>query len=262
MYTIHSFLGDVNLVGHIRDDPDDPYARLLPSAHGRTITLQNHTPTVPSPPPGIISWHYLQCVLKLFGSSQLREEPNIVYHELPFKTEDDDDDDEFDWDYYDQPGVPPPYPSYHWGPRYVKAPPAVSKDDIMKWANSVNVSVGRMFPLYVEQQTDVLRTGKSRWIVIGVCRCYQNSIEYARCGRPFSILSFPRHLQLDRQPWFSFRRIYVCPHVAPFSFLSLHSLTGASIVFHCHYCTHQANERFSSRGVNLDPFSPPLDSAL
>lgn len=127
------------------NNPRDAYSNAIPPAHRHVITLQNHTSSsaVPLPAQGIIAWHYIQCVMHFFGTEQLRQQSDIFYYELPFKT-DDDDDDEFDWDYYNQAGVAPPWPGYHLGPHPVNPPPAaVSEENISNWANSVHASVSR-----------------------------------------------------------------------------------------------------------------------
>ena len=76
--------------------------------HEHKIVLAKHGGPCKLPPPGVFNWHYLQCVLKRFGTNDYKNFPNVRYYELPFKTIDDSDeeydsDDEID---------PPPYPSY------------------------------------------------------------------------------------------------------------------------------------------------------
>ncbi|KAF9072463.1 hypothetical protein BDP27DRAFT_415036 [Rhodocollybia butyracea] len=56
-----------------------------------TVTPPNST----SPPPGLMYWHYLQCVIRKFGHQMFRESDNIVHFEQPMPMEDDlQDEDE------------------------------------------------------------------------------------------------------------------------------------------------------------------------
>ena len=77
------------------------------------MILQSADPGVALPPPGLFSWHYLQCVAKRFATKDYKSYPNIHFHVFPFKTDDDDDID-------DMPGPEdgndsePPYPTYHF----------------------------------------------------------------------------------------------------------------------------------------------------
>ena len=54
-----------------------------------------------NPPPGLIRWHYLQCVLQKFAHSDYKNLQNIYYYELPLQMEGDSDDEgtdsEFEW---------------------------------------------------------------------------------------------------------------------------------------------------------------------
>ena len=52
-----------------------------------------------NPPPGLIRWHYLQCVIRKFGHSDYKGLQNIFYHELSLRMEGDSDDDDTDSDY-------------------------------------------------------------------------------------------------------------------------------------------------------------------
>jgi len=45
-----------------------------------------------NPPPGLIRWHYLQCVIRKFAHSDYRSLQNIHYCELPLRMEGDSDD--------------------------------------------------------------------------------------------------------------------------------------------------------------------------
>jgi len=45
------------------------------------------------PPPGLLRWHYLQCVLKRFAHDDYKNLENINFPELPLRMEGDSDDD-------------------------------------------------------------------------------------------------------------------------------------------------------------------------
>jgi hypothetical protein len=46
----------------------------------------------PSTPPGLLRWHYLQCVLRKFAHSEYKNLQNISYYELPLRMEGDSED--------------------------------------------------------------------------------------------------------------------------------------------------------------------------
>jgi hypothetical protein len=54
-----------------------------------------------NPPPGLIRWHYLQCVIRKFAHSDYRDLQNVYYSELPLGMEGDSDnegiDSEYEW---------------------------------------------------------------------------------------------------------------------------------------------------------------------
>jgi hypothetical protein len=52
-----------------------------------------------NPPPGLIRWHYLQCVIRKFAHPDYRHLQNIQYYELPVPMEGDSDDDGTDSQY-------------------------------------------------------------------------------------------------------------------------------------------------------------------
>jgi len=56
--------------------------------HGFIITPPDPT----SPPPGLMYWHYLQCVIRRFGHRMFRESDNIVHFEQPMPMEGDSQD--------------------------------------------------------------------------------------------------------------------------------------------------------------------------
>ncbi|KAF9043736.1 hypothetical protein BDZ89DRAFT_1059177, partial [Hymenopellis radicata] len=73
-----------------------------PLLHGRQVHPPQPQTADPVPPPGLLRWHYMQCVLRRFGTDDYKGLPNIKHHELPFRSEDDEDDQfeddgSFDW---------------------------------------------------------------------------------------------------------------------------------------------------------------------
>ncbi|KAF8965637.1 hypothetical protein BDZ97DRAFT_1904020 [Flammula alnicola] len=69
----------------------------IPIMHGRTASPPQPQ-LATNPPPGLIRWHYLQCVLKKFGHADYKALPNIDFWELPLRMEGDSDDDGTDSD--------------------------------------------------------------------------------------------------------------------------------------------------------------------
>jgi len=62
----------------------------VPSLHGYRFTPPQ--PNHPSnPPPGLIRWHYVQCVIRRFAHTDYRNLQHIVYYELPVRLEGDSD---------------------------------------------------------------------------------------------------------------------------------------------------------------------------
>jgi hypothetical protein len=58
--------------------------------HLHQVTLSIHGGTAPLPSTGTFDWHYLQCVLKSFGTPEYKNFLNIKYFVHPFKTDSDD----------------------------------------------------------------------------------------------------------------------------------------------------------------------------
>ena len=87
-----------------------PGATNIPYLHLHSVTLSVHTGDNSLPLKGVFNWHYLQCVLRRFGTHQYKHLPNITFFVYPFKTADDESDDEFE----DDVNVEPPYPSYRF----------------------------------------------------------------------------------------------------------------------------------------------------
>jgi len=63
----------------------------MPSLHGYRIS-----PPRPqhdnNPPPGLIRWHYLQCVIRRFAHSDYKNLQNIRHYELPLEMDSDYDE--------------------------------------------------------------------------------------------------------------------------------------------------------------------------
>ncbi len=64
----------------------------MPVIHGR-IASPPQPQLATNPPPGLIRWHYLQCVLKKFGHADYKMLQNIDFWELPLRMEGDSDED-------------------------------------------------------------------------------------------------------------------------------------------------------------------------
>jgi hypothetical protein len=47
---------------------------------------------IATPSPGLLRWHYLQCVLRKFAHSEYKNLQNISYYELPLRMEGDSED--------------------------------------------------------------------------------------------------------------------------------------------------------------------------
>jgi hypothetical protein len=110
-----------------------PNSQPLAPLHGYTITLSVHgIHNTPLPPPGAFNWHYLQCVIKRFGTSEFKNLPNINHFIQPFKTESNEGSDNTN-NY----NTNPPYPSHGFNfcaqEKY---------DDTMKWVSGLPSAIG------------------------------------------------------------------------------------------------------------------------
>jgi len=74
------------------------FLALAPSLHGYR-TGPPRPQHAHNPPPGLIRWHYLQCVIRKFAHSDYENLPNIYYCELPLRMEGDSDDEGTDGEY-------------------------------------------------------------------------------------------------------------------------------------------------------------------
>ncbi|KAK2460134.1 hypothetical protein APHAL10511_007813 [Amanita phalloides] len=100
-YECHSFLPSgwpLELERTIYGSWDTPTH--IPLLHGYK-TSPPQPQKANNPPPGLIRWHYLQCVIRKFAHSDYRNLQNIHYYELPLRMEGDSDDEgtdsEFEW---------------------------------------------------------------------------------------------------------------------------------------------------------------------
>ena len=84
--------------------------------HLFTVTLSVHGGNSSLPPVGVFNWHYLQCVIQVFGTPAYKSFLNITLYTHPFRTADDND---LDDEYTDDGEAGPLYPSYNFD-RYLK----------------------------------------------------------------------------------------------------------------------------------------------
>jgi len=104
-YECHSFLPPDwphnwprTIFGSIQDPPTFPFMASLPPLHGFRVSPPQRQ-HAHNPPPGLIRWHYLQCVIQKFAHSDYRSLQNIYYYELPLRMEGDSDDEGTDSDF-------------------------------------------------------------------------------------------------------------------------------------------------------------------
>ncbi|KAI9447231.1 hypothetical protein F5148DRAFT_1020459 [Russula earlei] len=99
LYECHSFLPSGSPQGSQRTIfGSSPTPSSYPLLHGYRI----HPPQPQhprNPPPGLIRWHYLQCVLRKFAHSDYRGLQNIYFYERPMRMEGDSDDEGTDSDF-------------------------------------------------------------------------------------------------------------------------------------------------------------------
>ena len=96
----------------IENNPN--YTRL----HGHSVTLSIKATNQFLPPPGVFNWHYLQCVIKHFGTSEYRNLPGINFSGKPFKAASNGESSgNSSNDDYDDTDLP--YPSYSFD-RYLQ----------------------------------------------------------------------------------------------------------------------------------------------
>jgi hypothetical protein len=99
------------------------------------VTLSAHDENVLLPPKGVFDWHYLQCTINRFATSDYKNFPNIDFF-YPFKTADDDSDDE-----YQDNDEEPPYPTYRldrflaerWNRKMLEE----RSEEVAQWASGI-----------------------------------------------------------------------------------------------------------------------------
>lgn len=118
-----------------------PFLTGAPLLHLYQVTLSVHEGDTPLPSRGTFDWHYLQCVIRAFGTQDYRNYPDIRYPVHPFKTADDFDD-EWDDEYFDDhPEVEPPYPSYRFDRFLAKQGENLRElkrnEEVARWASGI-----------------------------------------------------------------------------------------------------------------------------
>ena len=73
--------------------PPVPTSPELPELHGYQVMLSVHAGNHCLPPPGVFNWHYLQCIIKQFGTPEYKSLPNRFFI-YPFRMASDNLDDE------------------------------------------------------------------------------------------------------------------------------------------------------------------------
>ncbi|KAF9510047.1 hypothetical protein BS47DRAFT_1348462 [Hydnum rufescens UP504] len=111
-YTLHNFHPTIRTLSVLGSQPIPILT--APPLHLHSVTLSVHGGDIPVPAPGVFDWHYLQCVIGMFGTPQYKNVPNIRFFVYPFKTADDLNDESMDDEYMDNNGIEPPHPTYNF----------------------------------------------------------------------------------------------------------------------------------------------------
>jgi len=170
-YVMHNFSEhSLNRFG-LNLDPTNPGETLL---HGYQVILTSLNPSLQLPPVGVFNWHYVQCVLKKFSTSDYQNIQNIYYFCLPFRTRDDIEDDESDRDFDDERNIAnPPYPSYMMDLIRYRARQRLEEEErnrtILTWRVSGNswTEVGIIIMLCFEKKVlhRVVKSSKQYFVV-------------------------------------------------------------------------------------------------
>ncbi|KIM41748.1 hypothetical protein M413DRAFT_27333 [Hebeloma cylindrosporum] len=134
LHNFHTEYPDLTLLGLPRDLAGLENARGL---HLHPVTLVAHSQVAHLPPPGVFNWHYLQCVIGVFGTAQYKDFPDIKYFVYPFKTADEISEDEYE----DNDETEPPYPSYRFD-RYLaeqgRRQMALQRhEEVVRWSSGI-----------------------------------------------------------------------------------------------------------------------------
>jgi hypothetical protein len=135
-YIFHCFAGDDPKLLGLGGMP----ITVMPgqALHGTEITLTTDNDT-PLPPPGVLDWHYLQCVMNKFGSRSYKQVDNITYTTVPFRTVDDEADEIWEDDDHDSDDAL--YPTYWldklFSREYKKVKRAESHRTIVHWRSNI-----------------------------------------------------------------------------------------------------------------------------
>ncbi|KAH9176534.1 hypothetical protein EDB89DRAFT_74370 [Lactarius sanguifluus] len=106
--------------------------------HGYSATLQVHAGEHHLPPPGVFNWHYLQCVIKKFGTPEYMTVSDIRFFIHPFRTASDTSESESGDDSSTKPPHPPNPLAHqmesHWA--------LERKKEVLEWASGVPSASG------------------------------------------------------------------------------------------------------------------------
>ena len=84
LVSLEEEFSDVSVLGiHQKDLKREPLQiNGIQSLHGTLSTIRTggrYLKDIPPPPIGVFQWHYLQCVLRIFGTFEYRTFPNISW---------------------------------------------------------------------------------------------------------------------------------------------------------------------------------------
>ena len=107
-YILHSFASvPINLDGRLPPRANEAMC------HSYHISLTTHDPSLDLPPFSMFNWHYIQCIIKKFATTDYWAFNNIYHFVQPFRMRDGIEDEESDRDFDDDRNIPDPsYPMY------------------------------------------------------------------------------------------------------------------------------------------------------
>ncbi|KAH9034902.1 hypothetical protein EDB85DRAFT_1889622 [Lactarius pseudohatsudake] len=104
--------------------------------HGYSVTLQVRAGTYPLPPSGVFNWHYLQCVISMFGTQEYKTISDIWFYIFPFQTALDSSGSESGGNF------PPSHPIGHLA-HQMESDLAIEHDkQVLEWASGVPSASG------------------------------------------------------------------------------------------------------------------------